>query len=203
MRADDNHPPPVGLGRRRVAWVGCSWGQWQHCWGWWGSSPPPLPADRGVTTPTYTPPPPPPIQPRTGPTPTRTTARSLQQLYTGVNHRHNPALDQHPHEQRQEVCNNYTQGLITQPRTGPTPTRTTARSLQQLYTEVNHRHNPALDQHPHEQRQEVCNNYTQGLIIDRHYKHITERGSFTAAKYGMRCPAHEYGVGVKVECTIY
>ena len=139
MRADDNHPPPVGLGRRRVAWVGCSWGRWQHCWGWWGSSLPPLPADRGVTTPTYTPPPPPPIQPRTGPTPTRTTARSLQQLYTGVNHRQ--TLQTH----------NGTRVL----------------------------HNLALDQHPHEQRQEVCNNYTQGLIIDRHYKHITERGSFT------------------------
>ena len=36
-------------------------------------------------------------------------------------------------------------------------------------------------------------------IIHDKYKDVTGHGSFTATKYGTRCPAHEYGTTPKVE----
>ena len=36
-----------------------------------------------------------------------------------------------------------------------------------------------------------------------HYKDITGYGFFTAAAFGTRCPAHEYGTTPKVECRIH
>ena len=35
------------------------------------------------------------------------------------------------------------------------------------------------------------------------YKDVTGYGVFTAATYGTRCPAHEYGTTPKVECRIH
>ena len=40
-------------------------------------------------------------------------------------------------------------------------------------------------------------------IPSAYNKHVTGFGSFTAAKYGTRCPAHEYGTPPSVSCRIH
>ena len=40
-------------------------------------------------------------------------------------------------------------------------------------------------------------------VVRSLYKDVTGYGFFTAATYGTRCPAHEYGTTPKVECRIH